>query len=142
MFVARNKDGKLYLFKSKPIRNEQFGYWSGGSSYIELIDNYHKKMFKNLQWKDNPKELPNVDDITVYPFEIKDGLIKNENLYLDLGAITKGYATEEVGNYLESIGFDYYLINAGGNIKVIYEPFNLTKDWINELLITQNSIRK
>ena len=57
MFVARNKDGKLYLFKSKPIRNEQFGYWSGGSSYIELIDNYHKKMFKNLQWKDNPKEV-------------------------------------------------------------------------------------
>lgn len=28
-----------------------------GGSYIELIDNYHKKMFKNLQWKDNPKEV-------------------------------------------------------------------------------------
>ena len=57
MFVARNKDGKLYIFESKPIRNEQFGYWSCGSNCIKITDNYHKKMFKNLQWKDNPKEV-------------------------------------------------------------------------------------
>ena len=57
MFVARNKNRDLYLFKSKPQRNEKFGFWSCGSNYIKITDNYHKKMFKNLQWKDNPKEV-------------------------------------------------------------------------------------
>lgn len=57
MFIARNKNGDLYLFDSKPKRNEKFGFWSCGSNCIKITDNYHKKMFKNLQWKDNPKEV-------------------------------------------------------------------------------------
>ena len=35
-----------------------------------------------------------------------------------MGAITKGYVTEKVGKYLEDNGINYYLINAGGNVKV------------------------
>ena len=44
--------------------------------------------------------------------------ILNNHPNLDLGSITKGYATEEAGKYLESIGINEYLINAGGNVKV------------------------
>ncbi len=44
--------------------------------------------------------------------------ILNNHPNLDLGAISKGYTTEIVGKYLESIGITDYLINAGGNVKV------------------------
>jgi thiamine biosynthesis lipoprotein len=44
-------------------------------------------------------------------------ILKKSNLSIDLGAIAKGYTTELVGNYLESIGIDKYIINAGGNVK-------------------------
>lgn len=44
--------------------------------------------------------------------------ISNNHPNLDLGAISKGYTTEIVGKYLESIGITDYLINAGGNVKV------------------------
>lgn len=47
-----------------------------------------------------------------------DNKIKNNHPNLDLGAISKGYATEEVGKYLETNGITKYLINAGGNVKV------------------------
>ena len=124
---ACDENSTLYKLNHNQSNEEYIEVDKDLYKLLKLGDQWYKKsngLFNinmgNLLsvWKDNPKELPNVDDITIYPFEIKDGLIKNENLYLDLGAITKGYATEEVGNYLESIGFDYYLINAGGNIKV------------------------
>ena len=44
--------------------------------------------------------------------------ILNNHPNLDLGSIAKGYATEKVGEYLESKGIYEYLINAGGNVKV------------------------
>lgn len=44
--------------------------------------------------------------------------IENNHVNIDLGALAKGYATEEVGTYLESIGIEHYVINAGGNVKV------------------------
>ena len=62
--------------------------------------------------------------------------IKKGKIKLDLGAFAKGYVTEEVGKYFESVGVTKYLINAGGNVKVgesykrgkynvgIEEPFN------------------
>lgn len=47
-----------------------------------------------------------------------DNKILNNHSNLDLGSIAKGYATEEAGKYLESVGIEKYLINAGGNVKV------------------------
>lgn len=75
-------------------------------------------------WKvfiDNCDELPsdldvniNIDDIVL------DGnkYTKNNDIKLDLGAISKGYVTELVGKYLEDNNIDSYIINAGGNVKV------------------------
>jgi len=37
---------------------------------------------------------------------------------IDLGSFAKGYVTELASNYLESVGLNYYIINAGGNVKV------------------------
>lgn len=56
----------------------------------------------------------NIDDIVL------DGnkYTKNNDIKLDLGAISKGYVTELVGKYLEDNNIDSYIINAGGNVKV------------------------
>lgn len=60
------------------------------------------------------KENININDIVL------DGSIfkKKSDVKLDLGTITKGYVTEEVGNYLEKKNITKYIINAGGNVKV------------------------
>ena len=49
---------------------------------------------------------------------LQDGKIYNNHANIDLGAIAKGYATKKVGEYLESIGINQYIINAGGNVLV------------------------
>lgn len=44
--------------------------------------------------------------------------ILNNHPNIDLGALSKGYTTELVGQYLKDMGFSQYLINAGGNVLV------------------------
>lgn len=63
-----------------------------------------------------------IEDIVL----LENNQIKNNHVNIDLGAIAKGYATEMVGKYLESIGITHYLINAGGNVKVGI-PYNKEK---------------
>ena len=38
---------------------------------------------------------------------------------LDVGALGKGYATEKAAQYLESLGLSSYVLNIGGNIRII-----------------------
>ena len=38
---------------------------------------------------------------------------------LDVGALGKGYATERAAEYLESVGASSYVLNIGGNIRII-----------------------
>lgn len=68
-------------------------------------------------FRENPVNLPNLDDIKIESLKMENDKILNDKVNIDLGAIVKGYVTEKAGNYLESIGIDYYLINAGGNVK-------------------------
>lgn len=56
----------------------------------------------------------NIKDISLNGNKFK----KNNGIKIDLGAFAKGYITELVGNYLEELKIDKYLIDAGGNIKV------------------------
>ncbi len=60
--------------------------------------------------------------------DIEDLLLDGDNLTvaladpcmsLDLGAIAKGYATERAGEYLLSVGGDAYVLNFGGNVKIL-----------------------
>ena len=45
--------------------------------------------------------------------------ISDPDASLDVGALGKGYATERAAQYLESIGATSYVLNIGGNIRVI-----------------------
>ena len=68
--------------------------------------------------------IPSIEELEYANFnnieeiEIKNNKIKNNNLNLDLGCIAKGYTTNEVKKYLDSVGIDKYIINAGGNVIV------------------------
>lgn len=56
-----------------------------------------------------------IEDIVL---DANNTFLKKNNVSLDLGALVKGYVTELVGLYLEDLGLNKYLINAGGNVKV------------------------
>ena len=64
-----------------------------------------------------------LDDAAIKKADISNDIIIDGNtisgtFHFDLGSIAKGYATEQAGQYLESMGLNYYIINAGGNVKV------------------------
>ena len=68
-------------------------------------------------FREKQDELPNVENITIDKLNIENEKITNKEVSIDLGAIAKGYVTELAGNYLEENGLEYYIINAGGNVK-------------------------
>jgi thiamine biosynthesis lipoprotein len=45
--------------------------------------------------------------------------ISDPEASIDVGALGKGYATEKAAQYLESIGAESYVLNIGGNIRII-----------------------
>ena len=45
--------------------------------------------------------------------------IADEKASIDVGAFGKGYATEKAAEYLESAGAESYVLNVGGNIRII-----------------------
>lgn len=61
-------------------------------------------------------------NIKIDSFILNGNTVINNGVKIDLGSITKGYVTQLAGNYLENIGLDKYIINAGGNVKVGNSP--------------------
>lgn len=53
-WVARDKSGDLYLYRTKPSRNVATDRWSGESAEIDL---YNNLLFPDLTWSDNPQEI-------------------------------------------------------------------------------------
>lgn len=54
--------------------------------------------------------------------ENKTVFLEDENMYLDVGAVAKGYATELVAREVEAMGLTSALISVGGNIRGIGKP--------------------
>lgn len=75
------------------------------------------------KYRDNHEGIPsNYELYTTSNMDIKNVVLYDDysiltgTVNLDLGGIAKGYATEVVHHYLKSIGFERYLINAGGTV--------------------------
>lgn len=49
--------------------------------------------------------------------------LKNEGTKIDLGAIAKGYACDKLGELIKSKGYDFYIINFGGSVKIEGDSF-------------------
>ena len=78
-----------------------------------------KKYQNNKNGVPTKEELEKVNTSSINDIVLKDGnKIKNNHVNIDLGSISKGYTTSLVGEYLDSIGIEEYLINAGGNVLV------------------------
>jgi thiamine biosynthesis lipoprotein len=54
-----------------------------------------------------------------------------EDLKLDLGAFSKGYATQRVSDYLEEQGVTYYYISAGSSSLYLGQNSNEERDYFN-----------
>ena len=86
-------------------------------------------------WKDcrdNNKPIPDINLLKDTYNSINEivllgnNKIKNNNPSIDLGAISKGYASEKVSNYLKENSITDYIINAGGNV-IVGVPSNKDK---------------
>lgn len=97
-------------------------YYDKTSGYINIASSNVIDIWKGYIEKE--EGIPSLDElnssnINISDISLKENIYsKNNNVKIDLGSFAKGYITELVGNYLESIGIDKYLIDAGGNIKV------------------------
>lgn len=56
---------------------------------------------------------------------------QGEDLKLDLGAFSKGYATQKVSDYLEEQGVTYYYISAGSSSLYLANNSNTERDYFN-----------
>ena len=66
-----------------------------------------------------PTEKELKQNINIKAIKLTDNnTIINDGFNIDLGALVKGYVTELAGDYLNEIGLDKYIINAGGNVLV------------------------
>ncbi len=60
----------------------------------------------------------NFDDIVI-DSTAQTVLIKDKKLTLDVGAIAKGYAAQEIAKQMKAAGMTSYILNIGGNVKAI-----------------------
>lgn len=63
-YVARDKDGQLWLYLGKPIKNKCRGVFESNKhgriiSHSSTFKNFGLNIddYKNLKWKDKPKEV-------------------------------------------------------------------------------------
>jgi thiamine biosynthesis lipoprotein len=111
-------DSKLYNLISYA---KEYYYETDGLVNIALgnVVDIWKKYRDNESGIPSIEELNNSGSINIEDIVLESGkYLKTSDVSIDLGSIAKGYATQEVGEYLESIGYSKYLINAGGNVKV------------------------
>lgn len=70
---------------------------------------------EGLKEASNHCDINNVEiDLANYTVYLTD-----DKMSLDVGAVAKGYACEQVAKYLEAKGITGYVINAGGNVRTI-----------------------
>ncbi len=69
----------------------------------------------------------NFDDVVINT-TVQTVLIKDKKLTLDVGAIAKGYAAQEIAKQMEAAKMTGYILNIGGNVKVIGERLD-NKKW-------------
>lgn len=51
MWIARDMNGKLFIFRKKPVKNVEAGIWEGTGCYEELEDAL-SYLFGTVRWSD------------------------------------------------------------------------------------------
>lgn len=78
--VAREKRGGLFLYKTKPILDCDFGIWFTNSDCMGTIS---KNLFPELKWEDEPIEVgiqPTITDLDTKAQEYADKVTDNKQI--------------------------------------------------------------
>jgi hypothetical protein len=51
-FIARDRDGSLFLYNDKPIRQSDYGTWTS-CDFFKMDD----KLFPEITWQDEPQQV-------------------------------------------------------------------------------------
>ena len=116
----------LLLAKELYTQNKKLNIAMG--SVLSLWHDYREYSLNNpndalLPSKKALKEASNhinFDDVEI-DAKNKTVLINDKDLTLDVGAIAKGYAAEQVAKKMQEAGMQGYLLNLGGNVKTVGE---------------------
>lgn len=71
MYIARDKNGSLWLYNEKPIRQEEEEDWTIASPTDTAVGKLDTNMFPELKWEDEPLEV-NLTDINKSIINDKD----------------------------------------------------------------------
>ena len=123
-YINNNEDDKEYIKLDKKLYNLiKYGleYKEKTNGLLDIgmgnIIDVWKRYIEKEEGIPSNEELEEAKE-KYTEIELIDGKIKNNHPNIDLGAISKGYTTKIVGDYLKKEGIDKYLINAGGNVLV------------------------
>jgi thiamine biosynthesis lipoprotein len=70
----------------------------------------------------------NIEDIIIDE-ELSTVFLRDSKMSLDVGAIAKGYATEQVSNIVKDSGMNSGLLSVGGNIRAINNNVTTNEPW-------------
>ena len=100
LWVARDKDGLLVLFRGKPVRDNDYKEWCT-NDYCEDKHLYNSclpintSLFKNLTWEDEPIEVelrPAITDLEAKAHEYANSVTDNKEIReLIINAFKAGY---------------------------------------------------
>ncbi len=124
--ILHNKSNDEYLkLDSKLYNMIEYGlnWYEKSDGKIDICLGNVTDIWKN--YRDVGSGIPSLEELnianlnTVKSIELKDdNLIRNNHPNIDLDSIPVSFATEEASEYLDSIGLNKYVINAGGDVKL------------------------
>lgn len=92
LWVAREKRGGLFLYKTKTILDCDFDFWF---SNLDCMGTISKNLFPDLKWKDEPIEVwfrQAITDLEAKAQEYADNVTDNEEIKaLIINAYKAGY---------------------------------------------------
>ena len=92
LWVARERSGGLFLYKTKPILDCDFGIWF---SDLDCMGTISKNLFPDLTWEDEPIEVElrqSITDIDAKAEEYANNVTDNKELReMIVNAFKAGY---------------------------------------------------
>nr|DAL66243.1 MAG TPA_asm: hypothetical protein [Caudoviricetes sp.] len=137
LWVAREKRGGLFLYKTKPERDCDYGIWF---SNLDCMGAISKNLFPDLKWENEPIEVefrPAISDLDAKASEYANNVTKTASdtisskadgykteIFEILGAYLKELDTNKVQFSQQGVSQDKIKINQlCETLKLIYEYF-------------------
>ncbi len=84
----------------------------------EGLEHPEKAEIPDKSFLEKASEHTDIKDLKIDADNNRVSLLDNE-MSLDVGAIAKGYAVERVAEFMETRGINGYILNVGGNVRIV-----------------------